>query len=78
MKPVAHLVAELEKCWAICFILTTFWSRLADSSALCEFSLGHASFDPHWRTFKEIVRTAMKTLVAGKAKWAVDPVRNLN
>jgi len=51
---------------------------LADSPALSQFGLGHASFGLHWRPSVGVVGTVMKALFSGEAKWAVDPVRNLN
>lgn len=78
LKSVPHLVAEFEKHRATRFRPPAFQSRLADSPALGQFGLGHASFGSHERLSTGVVRTAMKALFAGKAKYAVALVRNLN
>ena len=78
LNPIAHLVAEFEENRSTRFCSPAFQSRLTDSPALGEFGLGHASFGHHGRPFAGFVRTAMKALFAGKAKWADAPVRSLN
>ena len=68
LNPVAHLVAKLQKYRAIRFGAPAFQRRLADSPALGQLGLGHASFGLHGRPSTGVVGTAMKALFAGKAK----------
>lgn len=74
LQPVAYLVAQLEEQRSTRFGAPAFQSRLTDPPALSQLGLGHASFGFHVRPFAGFVRTAMKALFAGKAKWEVDPV----
>jgi hypothetical protein len=76
LQPVAHLVAKLEEQRTARFGSPALQGRLTDSPALSQLGLCHASFGFHERPSAGFVRTAMKALFAGKAKWGVDPVRN--
>ncbi len=77
-KPVAHLITKLEKHRSIRFSAPAFQRGLANPPALGQLGLGHASPFHSWHLCSGVVRTGMKALFAGKAKWAVDPVQNLN
>ena len=74
LNPVAHLVTEFEEHRAKRLRPPAFQRRLADSPTLGQFGLGHASFGRHGHLSVGVVRTAMKALFAGKAKWADAPV----
>jgi len=69
LQPVAHLVAQLEEQRTARFGSPALQSRLAQPPALSQLGLGHASFGLHVRPFAGFVRTAIKALFAGKAKW---------
>ncbi len=68
LNPVAHLVTELEEQRPSRFSPPSLQSRLANSPALGQFGLGHASFGLHGGPSAGFVRTAMKALFADEAK----------
>ena len=68
LNPIAHLVAKFEEQRPNRFSPPAFQRRLADSPALGQLGLGHASIGLHVGPFAGFVRTAMKALFAGKAK----------
>lgn len=74
LQPVPHLVAQLEEQRTARFGSPALQSRLTQPPPLSQLGLGHASFGFHVRPSVGVVRTAMKALFAGKAKWGVDPV----
>ena len=76
LQPVANLVAQLEEQRTARFGSPALQSRLTQPPALSQLGLGHASFGLHVLPSAGFVRTAMKALFAGKAKWGVEPVRN--
>ncbi len=75
LNAVAHLVAQLEKHRAIRFGAPAFQSRLADSPALGQLSLRHASFVHYVRLSARVVRAAMKALFAAEGKLYVGEPR---
>lgn len=68
LNPVPHLVAEFEEHRAKRLRPPAFQRRLADSPALGQLGLGHASFGLHVGPSAGFVRTAMKALFADEAK----------
>ena len=73
LQPVAHLVAKLEEQRPSRFSPPAFKRRLADSPALGQLGLCHASFGHHGSPLTGVLGTTMKALFAGKAKWADSP-----
>ena len=65
---MAQSIAELEEQRPSRFSPPALQRRLADSPALGQLGLGHASFGRHGRPSTGVVRTAMKALFSGKAK----------
>jgi len=76
LQPVAHLVAKLKEQWPRRFGTPALQGRLTEPPALSQLGLCYASFGFHVRPSVGFVRTAMKALFAGKAKWGVEPVRS--
>jgi hypothetical protein len=78
LNPIAHLVADFEEQRPGRFSPPALQSRLANPPAFGQLGLGHASSVHSLHLSAGVVGTVMKALFAGKAKWAVSPVRKLN